>query len=315
MDDVGAGVAESGRDDYKRIGDALVGTVSCGKLWRMKFVDVKNDVAFRKIFGNEKKTKILISFLNAALQLEGHDQIVQVTILNPYQLPRIAGEKASIIDVRAVDQRGRNFFIEMQVAAVSGFDKRVQYYVSRDYSMQIDSGEDYLKLRPTIFIGILDFAYFETEDYLSYHLILDEKTLELRLKDMRFCFLELPKFQKEAHELTTPIEQWTYFLKNAETLAVIPDNVGDVGLLEAYNDADKHNWSKEDLITYDNYLIGVQDERGRIQFVEEQREAAVRDEVVRKAILRSALSDEEISDLVAVPLDLVIKIRAELKHP
>jgi hypothetical protein len=31
----------------------------------MKFVDVKNDVAFRNIFGNEKKTEILISFLNA----------------------------------------------------------------------------------------------------------------------------------------------------------------------------------------------------------------------------------------------------------
>lgn len=293
----------------------MVAAVPGRKLWRMKFVDVKNDVAFRKIFGNEKKTKILLSFLNAALQLEGHDQIVQVTILNPYQLPRIAGEKATIIDVRAVDQRGRSFIVEMQVAAVSGFDKRVQYYVSRDYSMQIDSGDDYLKLRPTIFIGILDFAYFETEDYLSHHLILDEKTLEHRLKDMRFCFLELPKFHKEAHELTAPIEKWTYFLKNAETLTVIPDNVSDEGLLEAYNDADKHNWSKEDLIQYDNYLIHVQDERGRIQFVEEQREAAVRTEVVRNALLQGGLSDEQIALIAAVPLDLVAKLRAEIKQP
>ncbi len=29
----------------------------------MKFVDVKNDVAFRKIFGNENKKIILISFI------------------------------------------------------------------------------------------------------------------------------------------------------------------------------------------------------------------------------------------------------------
>jgi hypothetical protein len=31
----------------------------------MQFADVKNDIAFRKIFGNETKTEILISFLNA----------------------------------------------------------------------------------------------------------------------------------------------------------------------------------------------------------------------------------------------------------
>ena len=59
----------------------------------VKFVDVKNDVAFRKIFGNEKKTQILISFLNAALKLEGDWSIKEVAIANPYQFPRIAGER------------------------------------------------------------------------------------------------------------------------------------------------------------------------------------------------------------------------------
>lgn len=33
----------------------------------MRFVDVKNDVAFRKIFGDENKKVILISILNAVL--------------------------------------------------------------------------------------------------------------------------------------------------------------------------------------------------------------------------------------------------------
>jgi hypothetical protein len=34
----------------------------------MRFVDIRNDIAFRKIFGNEKKTISLISFLNAGLK-------------------------------------------------------------------------------------------------------------------------------------------------------------------------------------------------------------------------------------------------------
>jgi hypothetical protein len=70
----------------------------------MQFADVKNDIAFRKIFGNETKTEILISFLNAVLKPEGTKQIVWVEILNPYQLPRIADFKTTILDVRAKDQ-------------------------------------------------------------------------------------------------------------------------------------------------------------------------------------------------------------------
>ena len=56
----------------------------------MRFVDVKNDIAFRKIFGNEKKTVILISFLNAILDLKGQNRITEVTLVNPFQLPRIS---------------------------------------------------------------------------------------------------------------------------------------------------------------------------------------------------------------------------------
>jgi hypothetical protein len=39
----------------------------------MKFVDLKNDIAFRKIFGNENKKEILISFLNAVLKLDNQN--------------------------------------------------------------------------------------------------------------------------------------------------------------------------------------------------------------------------------------------------
>jgi len=66
----------------------------------MKFVDIKNDIAFRKIFGNENKKEILISFLNAVLKLENQNQIKTVTLLNPFQLPKIKGLKVTVIDVK-----------------------------------------------------------------------------------------------------------------------------------------------------------------------------------------------------------------------
>lgn len=235
---------------------------------KMKFVDVKNDIAIRKIFGNEKKKVILISFLNAVLGLEGKDRIREVTLLNPFQLPRIAGEKSSIIDVKATDEKGSTFIVEMQVAEPAGFDKRVLYYTSKDYAGQISIGEEYPKLRPVYFIGVLDFKYFSGKDYLSSHLIVEEETGECFFKDLKFRFIELPKFDKKVDELKNIVDKWTFFIKNADELEVIPDNVDDEGLKEAYEEAAQHNWTREE---YDAYIYSgmrEQDEKGRMELAE-----------------------------------------------
>ena len=275
----------------------------------MKFVDIKNDVAFRKIFGNEKKTKILISFLNAILRLEGNKQIKEVSIANPYQFPRVAGEKASIIDVRAIDKKGRQFVVEMQVADVDGFDKRVQYYTCRDYSMQIDRGEKYPLLKPTYFVGILDFNYFESKGYLSHHIIVNGETYEHKLKDIQFTFIELEKFTLKVDELNTLIEKWVFFIKNAEDLDVIPDNVDDEGLREAYKDADRHSWKKEELIAYDNASIAEQDVRGKMKFVIDK----TKKEIVIKCY-EKGLQSEDISEITGLTIENVETIIQEYKN-
>ena len=283
----------------------------------MKFVDVKNDIAFRKIFGNENKTKIIISFLNAVLKLEGDRRIKEVRIINPYQLPRVAGEKASIIDIRAKDERGRQFVIEMQVANVDGFEKRVQYYTSRDYSMQIDRGEQYPLLKPTYFIGILDFNFFESPGYLCQHIIVNGKTYEHKLKDIQFIFIELEKFNLQEEDLTTLVEKWIYFIKNAEELNVIPENVDDEGLRAAYQDADKHSWKKEELIAYDNSSIAEQDARGKITAAENKGKIDGKIEKAEEVIercLEEDMSIEMISKIVNLPIDEVKRIIEKIKR-
>ncbi len=246
----------------------------------MKFVDIKNDVAFRKIFGNQKKSIVLISFLNAILNLEGTYRIQKITILNPYLLPRIAGEKASIIDVRATDQRGRQFIVEIQVADKKGFEKRVQFYTSRDYSMQIERGEDYPKLKPTYFIGILNFSIGFGKEYLAKHYSIEEETGISVLDDIQYRFIQLTKFKKKRHELVSLIDKWTFFIKHAENLNVIPDGTDDEGLRTAYQEADKHTWKKEDLIAYDNAGMREQDERGREELAEERGKEQAKTEMI-----------------------------------
>jgi predicted transposase/invertase (TIGR01784 family) len=268
----------------------------------MKFVDIKNDIAFRKIFGNENRKEVLISFLNAVLLLDNDKKIISVDILNPYQLPTLKGGKVTIVDVKAKDQNNKNYIVEMQVAEVDGFDKRVLYYASKSYSAQIERGDFYEKLNPSFFIGILDFEITQNKGYLSRHKILDTETNENFIKDIEFNFIELPKFNKKETELTSIIDQWVYFIKNAEELNVIPENVKDEGLINAYLDADKHNWTKEELEAYDYALMREQDDRGR--FTKLQKDIAKKFLISGSSIEliaeNTGLTIEEVKPLVII---------------
>ena len=241
----------------------------------MRFVDVKNDVAFRKIFGNENRTETLISFLNAILDFHGDQRIVEVTILNPYQLPKLSGGKVTIVDIRATDKAKRTFIIEMQVADVDGFDKRVLYYAAKSYTDQIKRADFYRKLKPVIFIGILDFKFTENESYINRSRVLDVETGEQTIKDVEFNYIELPKFNKQLHELKTLTEKWVYFIKNAENLEVIPDDIHDAGLKSAYEDANMQTWTQQELDAYDYTFMREEDARARL------------DKAVMKAVMKA----------------------------
>ena len=276
----------------------------------MKFVDIKNDIAFRKIFGNENRKEVLISFLNAVLLLENDNKIISVEILNPYQLPALKGGKVTIVDVKAKDQSDKNYIVEMQVADVDGFDKRVLYYASKSYSSQIDRGDLYEKLNPTFFIGILDFEATQNKDYISRHKIVDIETGENFIKDIEFNFIELPKFTKKETELTSIIDQWVYFIKNVEDLEVIPENVKDEGLRNAYQDAEKHNWTKEELEAYDYVLMREQDERGRMSFALKTGISQAQKDIA-KSLLSSDFSIEEIAKHTKLTVEQVKRLQDE----
>ena len=259
----------------------------------MKFVDITNDIAFRKIFGSESKKASLISFLNAVLNFPIGKQVTDVTIVNPYQLPNLNNGKSTIVDVKAKDQQGNEFIVEMQVTEADFFHKRILYYTSQSYTTQIQEGKQYSKLKPVYFIGILEYTIGSNTNYYSRHKVLDVETKEHIIQDVEFCFIELPKFKKQLSDLTTSIDQWTYFIKNAENLEVIPESVTDKGLQEAYHEAEKHSWSKLELEEYIKANIKEQDDIGKIELAE--KKAKIEGKIERNIEIAKALRAEGVS--------------------
>ena len=174
--------------------------------------------------------------------------------------------------MKAKDSHGNTFIVEMQISESDFFHKRILYYTSQSYTSQITKGKEYDKLNPFYFIGILEFEVSTNPNYVICHKVLDIETNEHIVQDVEFYFIELPKFNKGIEQLKTSIDQWTYFIKNAENLEVIPDGVEDEGLKQAYLEADKHNWTQAELDDYERASIKEQDEIGRIVLREKRAE-------------------------------------------
>ncbi|NES75448.1 MULTISPECIES: Rpn family recombination-promoting nuclease/putative transposase [unclassified Okeania] len=243
----------------------------------MKFINPKVDYAFKKIFGSEQSKEILISFLNAIIY-DGEKTIKDLTIVNPFNPGKIISLKETYLDVKAVLVDGSIVIIEMQVARMTAFNKRVAYNLSKAYANQLDKGENYPLLNPAIAVTITDFILFyntddniSKDDYINKFVFQEEtKKLKCLEKELRLIFVELPKFNKSLSELNSLTDKWIYFLKEAASFDEIPESLGEVAEIEqALNIANFINMSPEELEIVENRGIAMQDERGRIAYAEE----------------------------------------------
>ena len=229
----------------------------------------------KKIFGSHQSEKILISFLNAIIY-DGEKIIESLTIVNPFNPGQIISFKDTYLDVKAVLVDGSIGVIEMQVARMTAFNKRVAYNLAKAYANQLDKGEKYPLLNPAIAVTITDFILFKTTDDAINKFVFQEETKKLECldKELRLIFVELPKFKKTLSELQGLKDKWIYFLKEAASLDGIPESLGEVVEIEqALNIANFINMSPEELEVVENRGIAMQDERGRIAYAEQLGEA------------------------------------------
>ena len=184
-----------------------------------------NDYIFKRTFTKGSPNGILKDFLEAVLDMK----LRNVEVLNA-EIPKdILEEKGSVLDIRAKLNDERLIDIEMQVKDEGNIDKRSTVYMSKNISTQINVGEDYQNLKPSIVISILNFNRYKRN---SYHLIAHmkfektkkeeyvnlgyEKEDEIATDALEMHFIELPKFIKKNPEIKTKLEEWLYLIIGRE---------------------------------------------------------------------------------------------------
>ena len=232
----------------------------------MRFLNPKTDFAFKRIFGSEQSRDVLLSFLNAILDLQAPQRIVDVEILDPYLAPKIRGMKDTYLDVRARDEQGKGYVIEMQVLNVEGFEKRVLYNACKAYAGQIGRGEQYRQLNDVIAITITDFVMFPDLPGIVNTFHLRDPEGRIYADDLELLFAELPKFGKREAELESLLDKWFFFLRHAADLTAIPETLGSQAeIRHAFEIANKAGLSPEELEDQERREIFIQDQRGALE--------------------------------------------------
>ena len=83
----------------------------------MEKISPRVDVAFKKIFGVEENKDLLISFINSIVGKE--DQVLDITLLNPYNPKNFRQDKLSILTGLTVKDLILRFKLVMKLIMIN----------------------------------------------------------------------------------------------------------------------------------------------------------------------------------------------------
>lgn len=180
-------------------------------------IDPKVDYAFKRVFGSEENRNVLLHLLNSLLADSLPSRIQHVQLLNPFSDKDGEEDKLSILDIKARDEAGREYLIEMQLFGHASFPERLLFYGAKHYSQQISEGEKFSNLRPVIVICFVNAILFpRMPGYHSRFELIDTKHGGRFTDQFLIHLVELPKFLDMFEPIDDDADRWTYFLRHGD---------------------------------------------------------------------------------------------------
>ena len=277
-----------------------------------RYINPYTDFGFKKLFGTELNKELLISFLNALLQ--GEQTVKDVTYLNTEHLGTQEIDRRAVFDVYCEGENGEKFLVEMQRGEQQFFKDRSLFYTTFPIREQASKGRgwDY-ELKSIYTIGILNFTFDNSSDEYYHHEVklVDMRTKEVFYDKLTLIYLEMPKFNKEEHELETMFDKWMFVLRNLGNLMERPIALQERVFNRLFEAAEIARFNRRELVEYEDSLKAFRDwysvikttlNKGRAEGRAEEKAAIARQmkannlptEVIAKY---TGLSPEEISKL------------------
>jgi len=283
----------------------------------MKYLDPKNDLIFKKVFGEHPD--ILRSFLNSMLPLAAGQEIIELEYLSPEMVPETYLEKFTSVDVRCKDNFGRQFLVEMQMNWTTAFKQRVLFNASKAYVTQSDKGVEFKNLKPVYALNLINENYLpKSPDYYHHYAVVHLKDTKERLHGLEFVFIELEKFKAQNIRDKKLQVLWLRFLTEVgeKTEKIAPELLEQPDINKAIQFVMEASLTKEEKLRYEKNWDRISSEKtllmaakaeGRVEGRAEGRAEGKLEEKIdlAKKAKKMGMSAADISNLTGLNIDEV----------
>ena len=279
------------------------------------------DFAFRKIFGKPGNEICLMSLLNSVLELPV--LIDSIEFKNPFSMKDYEGDKQVCVDVKATDQEGRIFVVEIQLVVNLSFAKRALFYACSAYADQLGKGQGYGELKATYCVCLLMRRLWDDRQ-LHHQFRLVERTSGRVLEEsIEIHTVELSKYNGRGESVRSAgvLEQWCYWIKNAdkhsegELRALLPGlpflkATAELRDIQAITEEkEMYNSREKAVLDYEANLIDAQREAREAREAIENAQAGA-----RKAQAEAREAQAEASEAQAEAREAIESAKAEARE-
>ena len=234
----------------------------------MRNINRMNDYFVRYLLGSLGNEDILENIVNCVLRDSKFDEVHDLEIINPHNLPENINLKESVLDVKARTKDNKKIIIEIQLSGNIDFVKRIFYYISKNVVSEINENEPYDIISQIISINFVNFNmdfYDEGKAHRCFKLI-DTENHSVSLDMMQMHIIEVPRFIKILNNANTDdikknkILSWIEFF-TVKDLDKVKDKLKEVNdiMPKVIDKYERFISSKEEMEVYnarDAFLYG-----------------------------------------------------------
>ena len=280
-----------------------------------RYINPFTDFGFKKLFGEEPNKDLLLDFLNELLKDE-QGPIKEITYLKNEQLGGSQLDRKAIFDLYCTNERGEKFIVELQKTEQKYFKDRSVYYATFPIAEQAKKGDWNYQLQAVYMIAILDFIFDEDEaepnKYRYDVKLTDITTSKVFYDKLKFIYLEMPKFNKKAEELSSHFEKWMYVLRHLSTLERIPEALQEKIFRKVFEVSELAKLSPEQARSYQNSLKYYRDIKNSIDTAEEKGRREEKLEIARRMIIEFQVDIATVAKFTGLTHAELEKIQASL---
>ena len=155
-------------------------------------ITLRNDYAFKRVFGVEENKDVLQDLLECILDIPP-ETIADLELLDKEFHKELLSEKLGVLDIKLRLKDGTFVDIEIQNSWHFDFPERTLYYWSKMYNENIKQGQDYTKLPKCITINLIGKGFNKNKRLHNKYLVLEQYTKEPLASKLEIHILNLAK--------------------------------------------------------------------------------------------------------------------------